>query len=485
VDVSKATLRLTRRQALGFAVGGAAGAAGLAAVGGHLLGAKPAALAAGSGGSWSSPLGTSRGLAAHLLRRAGFAYTSAELDSAAGMKYADLVEMVVNQVAHPMPAPSNLSSYTAVSQSWLQQMSTTPAQFPERMALFWHGHLTSDYRKAAQLPFVYFQNELYRNEGTGNLRTLLNKTTTDPLMMRYLDLDQSSASAPNENYSRELMELFTLGVGNYTETDVREAARALSGLRIMIYDKNGNRVPAPKRGTGTNALQQYYAAIAKLAEAGAVWKGVLVPKQHDQGSKTYLGHTGNLSPGDVIDIILAQDACAPFITKAALTYFAVPSPSAATVNSIAVQFRASGYDIKTLMRAIFTSGDFTAPGNYRSLVRSPTDYMVATMRVLGNTNLANIAVKSGAGMDQVLYDPPTVAGWPENGAWLSSASMLARLNFAAAAVAGTASFPAAADAIATHLDNVVGPDLANVYNASTSEGDRWYAVLGSPEFQLK
>jgi uncharacterized protein (DUF1800 family) len=424
-------------------------------------------------------------LAAHLLRRAGFGYTSSDLDNAANMQYSDLVDSVVNQSAQKMPTPANLSSYTSVSQTWLQHMATTSAQFPERMTLFWHGHLTSDYRKAAQFPFVYFQNELYRNSGTGDLRTLLNKTTTDPLMMRYLDLDQSSAAAPNENYSRELMELFTLGVGNYSETDVREAARALSGLRIVIYDKNGTRVPNPKRGTGTDAIKQYYAAINQLAQSGAVWKGVLVAKQHDQGSKTYLGKTGNLSPTDVIDVILAQNACAPFITKAALTYFAVPNPSDGTVNSIAGQFRSSNYDIKTLMRAIFTSSDFTNQGNYRSLVRSPTDYMVATMRALGNTNLASVALKSGPTMDQVLYDPPTVAGWPENGAWLSSASSLARVNFAASAVSATSSFPSTSDAIATQLDNVVGPDLANVYNASTSDGDRWYAILGSPEFQLK
>jgi uncharacterized protein (DUF1800 family) len=401
------------------------------------------------------------------------------------MKYSDLVDSVLNQKPQTMPTPAKLSSYASVSQTWLQHMATTSAQFPERMTLFWHGHLTSDYRKAAQFPFVYFQNKLYREAGTGDLRTLLNKTTVDPLMMSYLDLTQSSAAAPNENYSRELMELFTLGVGNYSETDVREGARALSGLRIVIYDKTGKKLPNPKRGTGNNAIQQYYAAIDQLAQSGAVWKGVLVPKQHDQGTKTYLGRTGNLSATDVIDTILAQDASAPFITKAALTYFAVPAPSDNTVKTIAGQFRSSHYDIKTLMRAIFTSSDFTDQSNYRSLVRSPTDYVVATMRAMGNTNLAAAALKAAPAMDQILYDPPTVAGWPQNGAWLSSSSVLARLNFATSAVAATSSFPSTSDAIATQLDNVVGPDLANVYNASGSDGDRWYAILGSPEFQLK
>jgi uncharacterized protein (DUF1800 family) len=256
-------------------------------------------------------------------------------------------------------------------------------------------------------------------------------------------------------------------------------------LRIAIYDQNGKRIPNPKLDKGSTAQQQYYAAIDQLAQSGAVWRGVLVPKQHDQGTKTFLGRTGNLSPTDVIDTILTQQVCAPFITTAALTYFAVPTPSPSMVKSIADQFRSSNYDIKTLMRAIFLSSDFTAQSNYRSLMRAPADYMVSAMRALGNTNLAAAALRAAPPMDQVLYDPPTVAGWPENGGWLSSSSVLARLNFAASAVAATSSFPSTSDAIATQLDNVVGSDLANVYNASMSDGDRWYAILGSPEFQLK
>ena len=466
-----------------MALGGAAATAGAAVLGSRLLTSR--AVIAGSATDWASPLGTSRGLAAHLLRRAGFAYTASDLDQAASMKYSDLVDSIVSQKADPMPAPPMLTSYTSVGTTWLQHMATTHSQFPERMVLFWHGHLTSDYRKANRFPYVYFQNQLYRNAGMGDLRTLLNEVTFDPLMMVYLDLQQSSGKAPNENYSRELMELYTLGVGNYTENDVREGARAFSGIRVVLRDSSGAVIKPPRRGKGPNAINDYYRQIDQLAQSGATWRGQLNPRLHDSGSKTFLGRSGNLGPSEAIDAILAQHACAPFVTTAAMTYFGVPTPSSSTVNSIADQFRNSKYDIKTLMRAIFTSSDFTDPGNYRSLVRSPVDFMVAGMRILNNNALAKQALQFGQTMDQILYDPPTVAGWPQNGAWLSSSSALSRVNFASTAVAATPQLPPVSDAISTHLDNVVGPDLANVFNASTTDEDRWYAVLASAEFQLK
>ena len=479
-----AKVKLSRRQVLGLGVGGAAGAAAIRLFGFHTSGSSPLASAAGSGGAWTSPLGDSRALAAHLLRRSGFGYSSADLDTAAAMSYSDLVDKIVNQQPDALPKPANIINYTSIAQAWISHMAATQSQFPERMAFFWHGHLTSDYRKSVGLPLVYQQNQLYRAAGRGDLRSLLVKTTADPLMMRYLDLDQSTAAAPNENFSRELMELYTLGAGNYSEADVREGARAFSGMRIVVVDAGGKPVTPPKRTTSMT-IQDYYAQLTALANSGAVWKGELSTRQHDSGSKTFLGRTGNLTPTDAIDTILAQDACATFIANKALQYFATPNPSTALVSSVASQFRSSQYDIKTLMRAIFTSSDFKDAGNYRSLVRSPVDVVVATMRALNRPDLAQSAVAAGPTMDQILYDPPTVAGWPVNGSWLSSTSVLARLNFAALTVQNQKTFPSPGDAVKNQLDNTVGPDLASVYNASQSDGDKWYALLSSPEFHLK
>jgi uncharacterized protein (DUF1800 family) len=477
-------VQLTRRQVLGVAAGGAVGAVGFRYLTLQFAGgSRQVAPASGASGAWVSPLETPGRLAAHFLRRSTFGHTAAELDAAASMSYPDLVDMVVHQQSQPLPHIADPTNHESVVRAWYAHMASTPAQFPERMTLFWHGLLTSDYRKAARMPFVLQQNELYRSMGRSDFRTLLNAVTYDPLMIRYLDLEESTAAAPNENYSRELMELFTLGVGNYTETDVREGARAFSGVRAVLVDASGRRVQPPKRKGSTPAA--YTQALQELMAQGASFKGVLTTQQHDSGIKTFLGHTGNLDPAQVIDIILAHPACAPHIARAALVQFCMPNPPAALINSVAAQFRASNHDITTLMRAIFTNAAFTSPAAYRSLVRGPAEYMVATMRSLDRPDLAALCMQSGPGMDQVLYDMPTVAGWPSNQGWVSSASWLSRVNFAARAVAAQHSYPDPVAAVQTQLDGVVGPDTAAVINADSSDADKWYALLASPEFQLK
>jgi uncharacterized protein (DUF1800 family) len=480
---------LTRRQALGMAAaGGAAGAAGLSLLALRAGGATGStASAAAPAGAWTSPLGDRRALAAHLLRRAGFGYSEAELDDAARLSYDDLVDKLVSQApeAPPELPVAQQVSYRAVSQWWYAHMATTRAQFPERMLLFWHGHFTSDFRKANGLPFVHGQNQLYRRLGTGDLRSLLTAVTFDPLMVRYLDLDKSTARAPNENFAREVMELFTLGAGHYTEQDVREGARALSGIRVVLVDSGGNPMALPRRGKGTT-LQEFAARLQALLDQGARFGGRLAPRQHDSGEKAYLGRRGNLGPHDVVETILAQDACAPFITTKVLTHFCTPSPPSSLVGRIAAQFRASGYDIRTLMRAVLRSDEFKDGGSYRSLVRSPADFAVAAMRALGAPGLSRSAVLAGAGMDQVLYDPPTVGGWPVNAGWLSSSALLARVNFAGAAVAHAGDrLPDVHQAVRSQLDGVVGRDTAAVLAAAATPSDRWYALLASPEFQLK
>ena len=191
--MGSANVKLNRRQVLGIAAGGVAGAVGFRYLTLQIPGAsQQVASAAGSAGAWASPLSTSSGRAAHLLRRATFGYTSAQLDAAASMAYPDLVDMVINQAPEALPAVDRPTDYQTVVRAWYQHMATTPAQFPERMALFWHGLLTSDYRKAARLPFVLQQNELYRTVGRSDFRTLINAVTYDPLMIRYLDLEEST-----------------------------------------------------------------------------------------------------------------------------------------------------------------------------------------------------------------------------------------------------------------------------------------------------
>ena len=472
---------ISRRRALGIAAAGVAGSVGAALAIDRL--AVPTTPAATNPARWASPLGGRRGLAAHLLRRSGFAYTTADLDRAAALSYDDLVDRVVSEVAAPLPEPTTALSHTAFSAAWYEHMATTAAQFPERMTLFWHGVLTSDYRNAGPLPLVQQQNALYRGVGLSELRTVLRSVTRDPLMMRYLNLDSSTAASPNENFARELMELFTLGPGSYTETDVREAARALSGLRIQLFDASGTRLAPPHRDPANRAA--YGAQIDALVRSGARFTGVLIPRLHDTATKTILGRTGNLGPDDVVDVLLSRPECAPFVTRRAMTFFATPAPSTSDVAAVATQFRRSGYDMRTLMRAIFRSEAFTAPSGYRSLLRSPADYMVATMRVLRRPQLARLAVGAAAGMDQVLYDPPDVGGWPANAGWVSSSALLARLNFATAALAQTPMLADPAEAVDTQLDGVLSGATSAAYHGAASRPDRWFALLAGPEFQLK
>jgi uncharacterized protein (DUF1800 family) len=168
-----------------------------------------------------------------------------------------------------------------------------------------------------------------------------------------------------------------------------------------------------------------------------------------------------------------------------MTFFATPNPSAADVDAVATQFRNSHYDIPTLMRAIFRSPSFTAPSNYRSLVRSPTDYTVATMVALGRPDLAAEAGRTAAAMDQQLYAPPNVAGWPTGPGWVSSSTLLTRINFAVVATSKLTAAPTSADAVANQLDSVLSPATAVAMDSAHTESDRWFVLLASPEFQLK
>ena len=477
---------ISRRRALGLAAAGAGAAAATALVARAgvptLLHDITSFTPAFPAGGWESPLGTARGLAAHLLRRAGFGATETELDAAASMSYDDLVESLLAQQPQPMAMPADVTNHNQVVAAWYTHMATTSAPFPERMALFWHGVLTSDFRNSNHLPLVWQQLGLLREQGRGSYRDLLTAVTYDPLMMRYLNLAGSTAAAPNENYARELMELFTLGPGSYTETDVREAARALSGLRVVLTAADGSRIAAPKydRANPAASLQQ----ANELVRAGARYRGVLAARLHDSGSKTFLGRTGNLGPGDVLDTILAQPACAPFVAGRAMAYFATPSPSATDVATVADAFRRSGYDIRALMRAIFHSESFTNPSAYRSLVRPPSDVIVAMVRATGRAQLVRAGMAAAATMDQVLYDPPNVAGWPQNSGWVSSGTMLARVNLAETASAQP-SLPSPAAAATTWLDGVLSDDTRARYAAASSDAQRWYALLAGPEFQLK
>jgi uncharacterized protein (DUF1800 family) len=451
---------------------------------------------------WLSPLHTPAGRSTHLLRRAGFGYSTADLDVAAQMSYGDLVESVLSQqpVSPTYPDAASRCGRWNAGPVWLRHMATTPAQFPERMALFWHGLLASgDDKQPFEFDYMVVQNEMFRRYGLSDLRTLLLQTSLSAAMMSYLDLAQNTVGNPNENYARELMELFTMGPGNYTEADVREAARALTGYRITAFDGSGAERPWPHWGPTEDA---YVARIHSLIGAGWTWRGTLDPSFHDAGSKTFLGRTGNLALEDVVDAILTRPATATFIARKAVQHFVgdFAVGDTAFVTELANRFRQSGHDIRTLMRCIFLGADFLAHTDparnrflaapaYRAIVRHPVDMVIAAIRATGYTQWVDGNAYWTCGqMGMSPYEPPNVSGWWHGSAmWAGTTQWLARLNFAGDLSwrSGHPELNPDPDAnLVSQLDGVISSSTQAAYRGAWS-GDRWRVLLGSPEFNLK
>jgi uncharacterized protein (DUF1800 family) len=267
------------------------------------------------------------------------------------------------------------------------------------------------------------------------------------------------------------MELFTMGPGNYTEDDVRQGAKALAGWQVPQPDSYANV-------TSNNVTR-------RLPVYSSQRSGVFNPRRAFKGAVSYLGKTGSLDTQGVIDRILAQPATALFIASRVAEHFVSVQPDRAFVTSLADAFRRSKYDMKTLMRAVFLSPQFTAAQSYRTLVKSPTEFMVHAARALGVSS-SKLIVTAGAGMGQSLFDPPDVGGWPNNESWISSNTVVERVNFVTAALSQVkAALPATSDAARVHLDGVLSPQTANLLNQAADDRARWFITLASPEFQLK
>jgi uncharacterized protein (DUF1800 family) len=470
---------ITRRQAL---VAAAATGVSVGAV--RLLGGTMQNLAhphQASGTDWISPLATESARVMHLLRRATFGYTPAQLDAALSAGFSKTVDRLIETAPSEPPAlaaastPGGRFAIGQLQQWWVDHMLSTATPFAERMTLFWHGHFTSDYRKAADDTFMYWQNLTWRRMGLTNLGSMLMQVTTDPAMLRYLDLATSTGQSPNENYSRELMELFTMGAGNYSEEDVRQGAKALAGWTLPQPDS-----------IATVVVDKVKNVTQKLPVYSTQKAGVFNQRRAFKGSVTFLGHSGSLDTKGLIDRILAQPSTAPFLAAKVAQHFVTPQPDQGYVNRLADGFRRSKYDMKTLMRAVFTSPEFTAAANYRALLKSPTEFMVHASNALGATGLSKVVVAAGSGMGQSLFDPPDVNGWPNNASWISSNTVVERVNFVTAALGHVkGALPSASDGARKHLDGVVSPQTATMLNQATDEKSRWFITLASPEFQLK
>ena len=357
----------------------------------------------------------------HLLSRVGFGATDAEIRSLAKLERAEAVERILDGARREaslkppafvdapytpfvrlaqLPAEERrreqrrlLDEAFALREWWLREMLATPSPITERMTLFWHGHFATSQQKVRSAQLMYRQNVLLRRESLGNFATLLHAVARDPAMLIYLDNARSRRGAPNENFAREVMELFTLGEGHYGERDVKEAARAFTGFSL-------------ERDSGT--------FMRRVA-----W--------HDPGEKTILGKTGRFDGDDVIDILLARPETAQFITAKLWREFVSPSPDDAEVRRLATVFREGRYEVKPLVRGLLMSDAFWAADNRGTLVKSPVDLVVGTMRVFDMRPIdLRPAVIACAALGQNPFAPPNVKGWPGGEAWINSATLLAR-----------------------------------------------------------
>jgi uncharacterized protein (DUF1800 family) len=353
-----------------------------------------------------------RAAAAHLLRRAGFGGTPAEIDSLFARGHQAAVSYLVDYDAIDTSAYEaslaaknyNLLKIVGLQQWFMDRMAFSPRPLEEKMTYFWNLHWTSGIAKVKGETLILNQNQTERRLAMGKFDDLVLAISQDPAMLVWLDNATNKVGRPNENYARELMELFALGIGHYTQTDVTEVARALTGWTVQNYNKATN-----------------------YNDATFIDK----PQQHDGGSKTILGKTGNFDGTDAIGIILdltdsAGSVSGRFIGGRLWTFFAGNDAPDYVVNELQSVYASSGWSIREVVRAIFLHDDFFADHTYKTWVRSPVEYAVASVRMLEATSDFSSAANSLSGMGQVLFNPSDAKGWDWGTAWMNTGSLFSR-----------------------------------------------------------
>src|SRR5260221_7120314 len=359
--------------------------------------------------------------ARHLLNRSGLAGGDADVMAFAGLsrtEAADRLLKAANSVAATRPpawvdeAPipparrqqmtqeermseqrRNVEHAFELREWWFREMLTTSSPLTEKMTLFWHNHFATSQQKVRFAPLIYQQNITLRRNALGNFGTLLHEVARDPAMLIYLDGANSRKDQPNENFAREVMELFTLGEGHYSEQDIKEAARAFTGWSI-------------DRETGKFMFR----------------RGI-----HDYGNKAVFGHSGNFEGDQILDMLLAKPETAQFITRKLWREFISPEPDEAEVKRMAAIFQGSGYNIAKLMRTILTSDAFYVPENRAALIKSPVEFVVGTLKTF-DIDVPNLRpfVLASALLGQNVFAPPNVKGWPGGETWINTATLLGR-----------------------------------------------------------
>lgn len=353
-----------------------------------------------------------REAAAHLLRRAGFGGTPAEIDDLYGRGLEGAVSRLVDYEAVSVTAYEaalaaknyNLANTRGVQQWFLDRMAFSPRPLEEKMTFFWNLHWTSGIAKVRGVTLIHNQNKTERQYAVARFDDLVLKISQDPAMLVWLDNWLNRAGRPNENYARELMELFCLGIGHYSEDDVRETARALTGWTLQGYRQSDN----------------YNGATFQDA-----------PNFHDNGPKTILGQTGNWNGADAIRIILGHadgegSVSGRFIGAKLWTFFAYEYPPPHVVHELRDVYVASDHSIREVVRRIFLHPEFYETHTRKTWVRSPVEYAVAAIRMAEATSDFDVVARQLPTMGQVLFNPEDAKGWDWGTSWMNTGTLFAR-----------------------------------------------------------
>ena len=371
---------------------------------------------------------------AHLVRRAGFGATRDELEAYVAKGYEATVEEILHPENQPdveldlmkryLPEYGDQMGVEQIQQAWVYRMVNSKRQLQEKMSLFWHGILCTGYSKSENGPTMSDYLDMFRQHGLGNYRDLLLKLSRHPAMVYYLDNTENHKGSVNENYGRELLELFSIGMGmdgdfNYTEDDVKAASRAFTGWNLE------STLPASPYGRQK-------------------WKFRYDPTDHDCGEKTFLGQTGRWNGEDIIDIIVRQPCTARFISRHLYTFFVADEPQVPSwkdtpprdmdaIRTLEKAFTENNYEMRPVLRTLFNS-DFFKNARFAKM-KSPAEVVVGTIRLVKD----HTEVKPGLNaimhectyMGQDLLNPPSVEGWHTGREWIDSGTLVERVNFVA------------------------------------------------------
>jgi uncharacterized protein (DUF1800 family) len=375
---------------------------------------------------------------AHLLRRAGFGATRQELEGYLAKGYEAVVDDLLNPsdpqnmpddvIRRYHPDQSELRDLTSSGAYWMYRMITTRCPLEEKIALFWHGLLATGYTKLNQARSQLNQIDMFRRSGLGSFRDLLLELSKDPAMLLWLDNNDNHNGAINENFGRELLELFSMGIGNYTEKDVKEGSRAFTGWTL------GNAEYMAIR-----AFKDSIWPYSRIA-----WHFEYREQDHDNGEKTFLGETGNFNGEDIIDIIAKQEASARFLTTRLFQFFAaddVSEDGEKTITEMMKTYFDSGYEIRAVLRTLFNSEYFKSESVRYARVKGPVELIVGAMRLAGSYQSPTLGIEKITNqsffMGQGLLNPPTVEGWHEGSEWIDSGVLVERVNFVAQEMGNT------------------------------------------------